>query len=425
MNNINWSYYKSEYISIEDYNNLIDSLNERGITRISTNGKRVVTGVDIVRNHYFISDANVAGAAKNQVMLYIADSESGYKKYCVPVLNADFQKVLKNNRYGYYGYRFINNKFRDHFGITFETACSGKQYKDIFWKIKKCVVSPINFATPNLSFRNTILKNCYKSDESSSYPAKLLGKLPTLHGFKNMPGRVEPNKEYPFAFYVNSGHIKILNELDSREFNNRFYPSYNDIKSSWKHDDLINEEDDETILCRALDYNMYPVINEIYEGRKEHPEYKQYMNMCIGFFHTTQPTVGPICSHIAAVVLARCVKQMIERAEYISEEGNVVLLINTDSIAWIGNQSKLTEKYKKIGAFVAEYEDGQVVICGVKKYQICDKNGERLKTICSGLATETSENLKFGDIVKVDVEEGFFALDKQGKLQKKYKKNLV
>lgn len=422
MNNINWSFYKSEYLNIDEYNALIEDLNNRGITRISTNGKRVITGVDILRNHYFISDATVFGSAKNQVMLYIADSERGYKKYCVPMLNSECTKLLRGNNYGYYGYRFINDKFREHFGITFETACSGKQYKDTFWKIKNCVCSPINFVTTNSSLKNIVLKNCFKSDESSSYPAKLLGKLPTLHGHKIEPGRVEPTKEFPFAFYVNSGHLKIWNELDSREFNNRFYPSYNDPKSSWRHDDDIKEEDDETILCRELNYNMKPVIQEIYDGRKEHPEYKMYMNMCIGFFHTTQPTLGPICSHIASVVLSRCVKQMIERAERISEEGNIVLLINTDAIAWIGKQSNISEKIKNIGAFIPEYENGKIVICGVKKYQICNEDESNLKTVCSGLPLETSENMKFGDIVNCDIEEGYYALDKQGKLHKKYKK---
>ena len=418
MNNINWKTIDSDFLTVDEFNAKIVELQAKGLTRTYTDGKREITGINKLRGHYFLSDANIPGSAKNQVMLYALDPDNGFVKYCANFMPGE---EVKEKRYGYYGYKFINEQFREHYGIRMETAYSGKQFKDLFYKIKKCVCSPINYITPKNQLHNVALGCCFKSDESSSYPAKLAKSLPTLHGAITVPGRAEPNEQYPFAYYTKSHHMKIYNELDTRDFNNDFYPSYNDEKSSWKHFDDISADEDETILCKACEYNMRPVIEKIYAGRKAHPEYKDYMNMCIGYFHTTQPTTGPICSHIAAVVLARCIRSMIDRATIIQNEGNSVLLINTDAVCWMGKQSSISvpQNKKELGAFVVEHEDCQMIICGVKKYQIYD-NGI-LKTVCSGLKEHKNILKKFGDIINYKIEQSYYVIGEDGSLIKKFR----
>lgn len=419
MNNINWKFIDSEFLTEEQFNNKIEELKSKGLTRIYTNGKKVITGVPKLRNHYFLSDPEVPGNPKNQVILYALDPDLGFVKYCANFKSDE--EAMKYKRYGYYGYKFINDKFKEYYGLRMETVYSGKQFKELFYKIKKCVCSPINYITTQKQLHNIALGSCYKSDESSSYPAKLAKSLPTLHGAITIQGRVEPNEQYPFAYYTKSHHMKIYNELDTRDFNNDFYPSYNDPESSWKHFDDICADEEETILCKACDYDMRPVIEEIYAGRKAHPEYKDYMNMCIGYFHTTQPTTGPICSHIAAVVLARCIRSMIDRATIIQNEGNSVLLINTDAVCWMGKQSSISvpQDKKELGAFVVEHESCEMIICGVKKYQIHD-NGY-VKTVCSGLKDHKNILKNFGDILKYKIEQAYYIIDESGKLIKKFR----
>lgn len=432
MNNINWQFIDSVFLTVEQYNSLIDKLRNKGLTRIPTNGKRLITGINKLRGHYFLSNPNIFGSAKNQLMLYVADPDDGYGVYCVPTFKEksmygkmELQSTdeISERKYGYAAYEFINQEFKNDFGVRLDSIYSNKQnFKELYWKIKKCVFSPINYITNKELLKNIVLTDCFKSDESSSYPAKLVKDLPTLYGCEVYSGRVEPTEEFPFAFYVNSGHLKIYGELDSREFNNKFYPSYNDEKSSWHHDDNLPEELDQTILCKKCIYNMSKTINRLYEGRKENPQYKDYMNMCIGYFHTTQPRTGPICSHLASVVMARCIKSMIERAEHIEKEGNSVLLINTDAVCWMGKQSTISvpKEKKSLGAFVVEHENCEMIISGVKKYQI--KDGNNVKTVCSGLKDEIKAMMKFGDIINYDVDISYWTPDEDGKLVLKTKK---
>ena len=419
MNNINWAHFDCKDVNVIEYNEIVKGLIERGITRIfQSPGARTITGVDKVRNHFFISKKGLKGKqfrdATNQIILYVADSEKGYKKYCCLCTEESTPEET-----GFKGWQFINEKFREEFGIRLDTAFTNKQkFSEIYWKVKKCVCSPINFVTQKNFLRDIKLHNCYKADESSSYPAKLLGKLPTFYGCKVLPGRIEPSEEFPFAFYVNSGHMKIFNELDTRNFDNEFYLAFRDEKASWKHFDNLPDNEEETVLCRASEFNLESMLQKIYAGRKEHPEYKQFMNMCIGYFHNTHPQVGPQCSHLASVVMARCVKSMSERAKKIKKEGNEVILINTDSIAWIGNPSEIVDKQKKLGAFVSEHEGCEMIVCGVKKYQIHDLNTNEVKTVCSGLAKKISRTLEFGGILDVNIKECFYKLTEEGFLEK-------
>ena len=157
MNNINWQFIDSVFLTVEQYNSLIDKLRNKGLTRIPTNGKRLITGINKLRGHYFLSNPNIFGSAKNQLMLYVADPDDGYGVYCVPTFKEksmygkmELQSTdeISERKYGYAAYEFINQEFKKDFGVRLDSIYSNKQnFKELYWKIKKCVFSPINYIT--------------------------------------------------------------------------------------------------------------------------------------------------------------------------------------------------------------------------------------------------------------------------------------
>ena len=295
-------------------------------------------------------------------------------------------------RAGKDGYDYINDMFESKYHTTMFKAFSGRKYENEYKDVKKCVITQVDYAFKGAM--NKITNNCYKSDVSSAYPYQLTKSLPTLHNCKRIKGRVEPTEEYPFAFYIKSHHVKIYNELYTKDFgDSSFYAPYRNDTLKWRPNDNVSADEDETILCKVAEYELSDIFEKMYSERKVKPELKTYMVACIGYFHkNTDPTLSPI----AAVVLARCAKDMLERCKILTEEGNLVLLVNTDSIIWKGKQSSLSKKEKKLGNFCIEYENIRVAIKSVKAYQLDTTKG--VITRHSGLDKEISKNLKFGEI---------------------------
>lgn len=287
---------------------------------------------------------------------------------------------------------------------------SGQKYKAEYEDVKKCVISPFDYC--NDHFTNRKIK-VYKADVSSAYPFELTKSLPTFHDCKRINGRVEPTKEYPFAFYIKSRHVKIFNELYTRDFKNTLYP-YRSIGRVWNPLDSVKPEDDITILCKEeKEYSKYiqQIAYDLYNGRKEHPEYKIWLNAFIG---KLQSNSNPFASCVSAVIIARCAYNMIKRCEVLRNENNIPVLVNTDSISWINiNPSSVYTTEKKIGNFVLEYAGTDMYIKSVKAYQYITEEG--CKTVFAGVKKEISKLIKFGDISNYDevstliriTEEGF------------------
>ena len=278
--------------------------------------------------------------------------------------------------------------------ITLFKIFSGNKYKEEYKTVKNCVISPFDYC--NEYFTNRKIK-VYKADVSSAYPFELTKSLPTFHDCKKVEGRVEPTAEYPFAFYINSRHVKIYNELYTRDFKNTKYP-YKAIGRIWNPKDNVKAEDDITILCKEeKQYSKYikQIALDLYTGRKEHPEYKIWLNAFIG---KLQSNSNPFASCVSAVVIARCANNMIQRCKQLESECNIPVLVNTDSISWINkNDSTVYTTEKAIGNFVLEYENTDMLIKSVKAYQYMTENG--CKTVFSGIKKELSKNFKFGDIL--------------------------
>ena len=377
-----WHKIAEERVNYQTYNEYLQKLID---DKVPCENTRAISALKAISCYSVIK-------SESRVELRFFDNEKNcFRKLCVQKTNIHQQTYGA----GYEAFNFINDKFYDKYKTTLFQAFSGKKYKQEYSDIKKCVPKQIDYL--NRFYQNRIIDNIYKSDVSSAYPTQLCKDIPTLHDCKRVTGRVEPTEEYPFAFYVKSKTLKIYNELDINDYINSKYYKHA-MLDKWNP---INVDEDETILCKKSEYSLKSIFEELYNDRKEHDEYKLYMNACIGFFHKNS---NPTLSMIAAVVIARCANDMLKRCEIIEKEGNTIILINTDSICWMGNQSSVSENEKYLGSFTKEYENIKMCCRSVKCYQLQVSESETI-TRFSGLPKESQNTLAFGDILKKEFSE--------------------
>ena len=302
--------------------------------------------------------------------------------------------VIDDEKSGMQAYRAIEDKFNYYNGtktLSLDSIFSGRKYRPEYTLIKGCVPVQIQFL--NIGFKGQIVDEVYKADLSSAFPTQILGDLPTLHGSIIVPGRVEPSEKFPFAFYVNSHHIKTFyGGYDSHEMNCWFYREY------YKCDDSIKDEDEMTILCPKMSDKYHDALakafEDCYNHRKDDSFNKFVMNACIGYF---QRNNDPMLSFISAVVILRCNIDMIRRCYQLEEEGNTVLFIATDSIAWKGKLSSVATDEKYLGSFTYEGKNIKFLGYSCKAYQWLNNKGE-CTTKYSGIKKNESAKLKFGEL---------------------------
>lgn len=302
-------------------------------------------------------------------------SENGTKCY---LNSAEFKSLNGKEAYNYIAREF-NDSHKLTIPKTFTVTDEEMLSKFIsFQQIKECV--PVGVIYSDDEFKEQELTNCYKADVSSCYASNICkGALPTLVDCKVIDGLAEPTEEYPFAFDLATHNIKIYNELDTRDWKyNYFYKN-----QYYKKDNFVVSDYNYTVLMKAADANFNDIYEELYECRNKYAGMKEIMNLSIGYM---QKESNPNLAHIAAVVIARANQFILNKADELVKEGNVVLNINIDSIMWKGNKSKVATDDKYLGSFTYEY-DGEIVDIyykGARSYQIRDHNGN-VDTKCSGM----------------------------------------
>ena len=301
--------------------------------------------------------------------------------------------VVDDEETGMNAYQRIETKFNEFNHtktLALESIFSGRKYRADYSLIKLCV--PVQIQFMNVGYRGQVVEGVYKADVSSAFPTQIMRDLPTLHGRIVVPGRVEPSEKYPFAFYVNSHHIKTLDGYDSHEMNCWFYREY------YKCDDSVKDEDEFTILCPKMSEKYHNTLakafEDCYNHRKDDSFNKFIMNATIGYF---QRNTNPALSFISAVVILRCNIDMIRRCNQLEEEGNTVLFIATDSIAWKGKLSPVAIDEKYLGSFTYEGKNIKFLGYSCKAYQWLNNKGE-CTTKYSGMKKEESAKLGFGEL---------------------------
>ena len=301
--------------------------------------------------------------------------------------------VVDDEETGLNAYQKIENKFNEYNHtktLALESIFSGRKYRSEYSLIKLCV--PVQIQFMNIGYKGKIVEGVYKADVSSAFPTQIMRDLPTLHGRIIVPGRVEPSEKYPFAFYVNSHHIKTLDGYNSHEMTCYYYREY------YKCDDSIKDEDELTILCPKMSEKYHDALakafKDCYDHRRDDCFNKFVMNACIGYF---QRNTNPALSFISAIVILRCNIDMIRRCYQLVHEGNTVLFIATDSIAWKGKPSSIAIDEKYLGSFTYEGKNINFLGYSSKAYQWLTNEGKCI-TKYSGMKKEESAKLGFGEL---------------------------
>lgn len=307
-------------------------------------------------------------------------------------------EMKANEKPGAYAYRKINEMFKKDNNTEkslYKTLCNSNHIDD-YKAIKLCVPRQISFM--RVGFTHKIIDGVFKADVSSAFPAQGIKLIPTLKRCKRVAGYAEPNEKYPFAFYINSHHLAIYNELDTRVDSKNYFMS----QSLQVHDnniyDDVPEEKEITILCKAADFTLEDVFKELYNKKNnssgiEKQTSKLTMNAAIGYF---QRNTDPKLSFISAVTIARSNHFILGNAVKLTEENNLVLYIATDSIVWKGKESNVATDNKYLGSFTYEVKNGRFYGVKVGSYQV--ECGGKVKTLCSYLPNDGKELIKFGEL---------------------------
>lgn len=276
--------------------------------------------------------------------LYTYSHETGYHWY-----TTNDYDTSKDGHSGTDAIRY----FTKAFGLTYGTGADDKTafrktYGTTDEEFKACV--PKQFYWIDKSQIGKTLCNVSSIDDSSHYPAAAKGKMPDSHTAVQYEGRVEPTAEYPFAFYLKSGHFKEYNGVDTQQWlHSKYMISLFDLKDDTKNPFLPANEDI-TVLMKPAPVQMDLLWEMLYSLKSENPKAKLAMNATIGNWHRRTYRQYRY-AHLAAVTIARANDKMLKAIKLIGEER--VLHICVDGIIYIGGA--VTDKDKRLGKFVQEF----------------------------------------------------------------------
>lgn len=400
-----WNKVNPEYVSPSKFNTIINELKE-DTELLQFKWVKMNIKYRRIANKWFMYDSEDRKEIRvnRELNVETEQDEEGNTSY---VCTVEFHRYvwLKNKvipvedsavddeKSGMQAYQAIEDKFNEYNNtktLALESVLSGRKYRAQYTLIKGCV--PVQIQFMNVGYKGKIVEGVFKADVSSAFPTQIIRDLPTLHGSITVSGRVEPSEEYPFAFYTKSHHIKTLDGYDSHDLKSWYYREY------YKCDDRVKDEDEVTILCPKMSEKYHTALSKAFEDcynhRKDDSFNKFIMNATIGYF---QRNNNPALSFISAIVILRCNIDMIRRCNQLEDEGNTVLFIATDSIAWKGKLSPVAIDEKYLGSFTYEGKNIKFLGYSCKAYQWLNNKGE-CTTKYSGMKKEESAKLKFGEL---------------------------
>lgn len=197
-------------------------------------------------------------------------------------------------------------------------------------------------------------------DFTSHYPSCTQGKLPDWHTAVSFKGTVAPTEEYPFAFYIKSGHVAEYKVFDSHEWvSNRLYDRLFVFQDEYKGKKLVHKQqhpmlpldEDETILCKASEYELGSIYAELFAKRKDNEEFKNAMNKSIGYMATSTYKTFRL-AHVRAIILGRANAKMLKVVDKIGVRN--IIQVCVDGAAYIG-QREIGDDAKYLGNLHQEF----------------------------------------------------------------------
>ena len=383
---LNWVRIKPTYVGIEELNRTIDKLNkDKDLSQIDFTP--IFRKMGYFNNVWMIKIKDGRTEIR-WVEDFIPHRVVWLENHVIPLSDKEEDSLT-----GQDAYNRVQELFNDFNGtnILLSSVLSGRKYEKEYRSIKRCV--PVQIQWLNKYYKGVVVNGCYKADVSSAFPSQMMKALPTLVGCRRVKGVTEPTEEYPFAFYVESHHIKTLDGYDSHELKSLFYDYYD-------YNDYVDPKREETILCKAMPSKyadaLQKTFTKLYNDRKDNQDDKFYMNAAIGYMHRNNQ---PMLSFIPAIIILRNNIDMIRRCNIIVKEKSKVIFIATDSICWVGRESSTATTEKKLGSFTYEGEGIKFLGFSPKCYQWQTMDGVTT-TKYSGKSKAESAKMKFGQISK-------------------------
>ena len=303
--------------------------------------------------------------------LYTYNRFDGYMVYTTNP-DDDAKNFRSPEERGKTAFNMVDEKFKElHDGMTIRKAYG---YSPI--EIKRCI--PKSFYYTNERYLGTLLPSVSACDFCSQYPSSGCGPLPDWNTATVHPGTVAPTEEYPFAFYMKSGHIAEYNNFDTHNWLDTFFYKALFRWEEGKIDSFnskIKPEEDETVLCKASPYRMDDVWEFYYKKRNVDPAAKLVMNATIGYMHLKSYKERRL-GHVAAVIIARANNKMLNLANRIGHR--FVCHIVIDGIIYIGDRV-FGGNEKALNKLYQEWNDVECYIRGANAYVIQDHNGKILE----------------------------------------------
>lgn len=381
-------------IGLDEYNKIKNKLKDKNKRNLHTNNLKIAEFTNGCwtehSNRYF----------KDQKILVVNENYT-IKGYRVKVAVASVNK--EDSHEAIFALTHVRQRFAELTETTFKRA-----FGTVEGKYERCVPKQLYWSRkePYFGLVNSV-------DFSSHYPASICGLLPDSHTAITKEGTVKPTKEYPFAFYIKSGHIAIYNELDSHNwlFNKQFkmedlfrlktIKKPNEEKKVF--DDLFNQyitpDDDETVLMKASDYNLTQVYQELYNSRKHSEKAKLDLNASIGQMHRKKYNRDRY-AHLAAVAIARANQKMLDLMSKLNIDD--IIQIQVDGVIYRGTTNYIGVSQKTLGAPVQEAYRCPCRWDRLGVYMI-DLGGDKMKIKSQGYNATTigilpSESTKFEDM---------------------------
>lgn len=283
-------------------------------------------------------------------------------------------KKNSNEVSGSKAFRLLSSKFNALNGVSLNQA-----FGSVSEEIKRCI--PKQFTYFNEQFLNK--KLLYSSiDACSQYPANMRGLLPDAKTAVIKEGTVEPDEEYRFAFYVNSGHCAEYNVFDTHNWINAPMELWGSLfrmrrNEKWPLQQNLSGDKDITILMKASNYELTEALEYFYklkESIKDHDseDYlnaKLVMNAAIGSMHLKNYTRNKF-AHLVAICLGRANQKLLDMALRISIKDIAQIVV--DGILYRGPAFGVTERV--FGAFNQEFVNCEGLITNYNKFIVMKDN---------------------------------------------------
>ena len=305
-------------------------------------------------------------------------------------------------------------EFKDRFRLR-----TNKTLIDNFGRVsqdfKICAPSPLYYINQMYGINIKINDIC-KEDFSSHYPWSASGILPDANTAKLYNKYIEPNEEYKFAFYPDSGNVAVYGEFDSHNYV-KFQEIYGaHVKTKRLYNPEYTAKDEHTILMKEAEFSLEPEMQYFYDiknsKQKDSAEYdkaKLFMNSFLGMFEQNNKNHYdrlPL-AHLAAVIKWRANIKMFNLIKKIGLPN--VIQVCVDGIIHKG--PKQGTDIKELGNLICEESKAKLIQRGINQYIIF---GKEITKAHAGLDVniesnnikdwKASEKVRFLDYIKSKFE---------------------